>query len=558
LSSLTAVFRAKETRLTDKNYLGEGGEGVIYLKDNLIFKIYHNKSDVINAQKIAELSVLKKDNIITPLDHVYNTHNLPIGYAMNYVQNTAPLARLFTTSFRNRNNITPEMATKLVEKMAETIHYIHQNGIILVDGNEFNYLVDGSTFVIPYFIDVDSYQTKMFPAKVIMPSIRDWQSKDFSPLTDWYSFAIVATQIFVGIHPFKGNHPNYAKNDLKARQLANVSIFNKDVSIPPATRDFGLIPSEYRNWFIDLFEKGKRTLPPTIAGQIITKPQLVISTGKDKFVIEKIFEADSTITGCGWTFGNRVMFTEKSIYLNGREKSLPSKSAGMIYFDGEAYLVDIKDGRLVVKQYATGKIMSDVLAADKKLIIENRLYIINDEKLMEIKFKGISGRVFVTTGNVWSVLPNSTHVFRELIYSDVLGKPYLYIPFKEDACSIVQIPELVKHKIIDAKYENGICMLLTFAKHVYNRVAIKFNPDFQTYAFEIETDVIPSGVNFVSLPNNIYMYYTGEGEVVIGSRFKSEKKIFSDIKFDSEITFCHNGLEVHYYSNNTLYRIKVK
>lgn len=57
-------------------------------------------------------------------------------------------------------------------------------------------------------------------------------------------------------------------------------------------------------------------------------------------------------------------------------------------------------------------------------------------KLIEVQFKGLSGKVFVATGNVWNILPNSTQVFREIIYSDVLGKPYLYIPFKEGACSI--------------------------------------------------------------------------------------------------------------------------
>ena len=54
------------------------------------------------------------------------------------------------------------------------------------------------------------------------------------------------------------------------------------------------------------------------------------------------------------------------------------------------------------------------------------------------------------------------------------------------------------------------------------------------------------------------MYYTGEGEVVIGSRFRPEKKIFSNIKFDSDITLCHNGIEVHYYSENTLFKIRVR
>src|SRR5208282_6091526 len=149
MPALTVFFRTKETKLTDKNYLGEGGEGVIYLKDNLIYKIYHEKANVITPQKLAELSALKKDNIISPIDHIFNPNSLAIGYAMKYIADTVPLARLFTTSFRNRNNVTPEMATKLVEKMIETIHYIHQGNIIIVDGNEFNYLVDGADFITP-------------------------------------------------------------------------------------------------------------------------------------------------------------------------------------------------------------------------------------------------------------------------------------------------------------------------------------------------------------------------------------------------------------------------
>ncbi len=558
MPTLIVFFRTKETKLTDKNYLGEGGEGVIYRKDNLIYKIYHEKKDVITPQKLAELSVLKRDNVITPIDLVFNTGSLAVGYAMNYIDNTVPLARLFTTSFRNRNSVTPEMATKLVEKMIETIHYIHQNSIILVDGNEFNYLVDGADLITPFFIDVDSYQTKSSPAKVIMPSIRDWQSKTFNTLTDWYSFAIVATQIFVGLHPFKGSHPSFVKNDLKARQLGNMSIFNKEVSVPPATRDFGLIPSEYMNWFVELFEKGKRTPPPAIAGNLITKAQIIIATGKDKFTIDKIFDADDNITGCVWIFGNRILYTNKSVYFDNHDHALPSKTAGVIYFENQPYLVDIVNKKLEVKHAFSRLMISNNLAATKKLIIDNRLYAINDDKLIEVKFKGINGKVFVATGNVWNILPNSTQAFREIVYSDVLGKPYLYIPFKEGACSIVAIPELSRHKILDAKYENGICIMLTFKNNVYNRIVIKFADDFVKYSFEMEADVVPFGINFVSLPNNIYMYYTGEGEMVLGSRFKPEKKIFSDIKFDNDIVLCHNGIEVYYYSERSLFRIKTR
>ena len=47
---------------------------------------------------------------------------------------------------------------------------------------------------------VDSYQTAHYPATAIMPSVRDWKVPlhDFSELSDWFSFAIVSFQVFLG------------------------------------------------------------------------------------------------------------------------------------------------------------------------------------------------------------------------------------------------------------------------------------------------------------------------------------------------------------------------
>ena len=557
--SLKVYYKNKEVVFTDKDYVAEGGEGVIYVKNGKIFKIYHDIKDVLPAVKFDELSVLDKENIVVPKHFIYNAKGVPIGFTMAHISNTVPLPRIFTTSYRTRYNITPEMSIQLVGKIAETIQYIHDRQILIVDGNEFNYLIDGDDLITPYFIDVDSYQTKSFPAKVIMPSIRDWQAKAFSELTDWYSFAIIATQIFIGIHPFKGTHPSYDKTDLKGRMLNNISVLNKDVSIPPATRDFGLIPSEYMTWFMDVFEKGKRTLPPIIAGRISAKPQVIVLLGRDKFIIDKIFDAEENIAGADWIFGNRILYVGANLYINNQKKDLPTKNCGIIYFNNESYFVDIDQNHLLSLQNCqTKEAAVGTIAATKKLIIENRIYVLYEDKLTEIELKQINNKCFITPGNTWNILPNATKIFREIIYSDVLGKAYLYIPYREKACSILAVPELNKHKIIDAKYENGICIFLTNYRGTYNRITLKFSNTFTTYQAEVEKDVLPTGINFVSLPNNVYILYTGEGEIIVGSRIKPDKKVLTNISFDKDMILCHNGLDVYYYSGKSIFRLKMK
>lgn len=558
---MKTVFNSSNSKiiLADSSYISEGGEGSIYVYNGLVYKIYHEGVEVISEAKVKELSIIENKNVLKPTAMVYDKNQLPTGFTMEYKSNTVPLPRLFTSSFRNRNSFTPEMAIKLIEKMTETIQHIHDKDIIMVDGNEFNYLIDGSTFIDPYFIDVDSYQTKSSPAKVIMPSIRDWRTKGFTKETDWFSFAIIACQILIGIHPFKGSHNNFKKNDMKTRIEKCVSIFNKDVRTPPSVRDFNLIPDELKQWFTELFEKGKRVLPPSIKGQIIVKPQITYMSSSNKFDIEEKKEFDDKIIGCEWILNNRITYTAKAIYMNNKKLSDNNLKSGIIFYENNSYLVDIKDGLSITDTNSNKEIANLKLNIDRLLIIDNRIYIIQNDKLIEIKIQKLGSNIIAFTGNIWSILPNSSHVFRKVIFSDVLGKAYLYIPHKENTCEIIQVPELKGYKILDAKYEKGICVVSAFNKveKVYDRILIKFESDNKAYKFSIQSDVTPSGINFISLPNNIYLLLNGDDELEIGQRYKDGVKVLTNTKL-GDISLFHNGLNVYYFYDKKVFSIKLK
>ena len=107
----------KVINLEQNDFIGEGGEGKVFEKNNLIYKIYTDPSKVIKYEKIKELSVLTHKNIIKPIDYLLDSKNKPIGYTMESVKNTVPLCKLFTNEFRKNNNIQDKSIVQVVEKI---------------------------------------------------------------------------------------------------------------------------------------------------------------------------------------------------------------------------------------------------------------------------------------------------------------------------------------------------------------------------------------------------------------------------------------------------------
>jgi len=558
----------KPITLDDKDYLS-GGEGKVFVRGDTAYKIYHDVSKVIPQAKIQELAPIISSTILGPKELLYDPKSgKPIGFIMQFVANTIPLMKLFTTGFRDRNQVTPEMSVKLVQAMINNIDLIHKNDTLMVDGNECNYLVDGVTFVTPYFIDVDSYQTKSYPAQVQMPSIRDYHTKGFNTLSDWFSFAIIAAQIFVGVHPYRGSHPKFSgTNELEARMKANVSIFNKDTKLPPPARPFDLIPADIRDWFINLFEKGKRSLPPMLVVGKITKPQITVLIGSNQFIIakEQTFK-DTSLLHCKFLNGVLVAYTSKYIQI-GKMKITNTFASVIRPMSSDKYLlVGLEQDYLTVRDANSGDDLCNgrnKIPADKKMVVDGRIYVIKDDRLSEIKVLSLGTSLIPSYGSTWNILPKASLVFRDVIYSDVLGVPFLYIPYKEGSMGIFKVDELKGYKILDAKHDNGVCILVCHQKKTGrdDRIIIKFNFEQNTYQCDIEKDITPTEVNFVTLDNGITVLLTGDDSVeVFHKSFGAPKKIIDKAGLDGSSVLFKDGNKVFFYipSRNETYSFQMR
>lgn len=552
------VENVGKVTLTDKDYLASGGEASIYIRDKTAYKIYHEVSKMIPSKKIEELRLIKCPNVLIPLNVVRNERNVPVGYGMRYVKNTVPLCKLFTKIFRSNNKITDDDIVKLVKEIQITIDNIHKTGCLIVDLNELNILTSDD-FKIPYFIDTDSYHTPSFKATAIMESIRDplVKGNNFTDLSDWFSFGVLAAYLYIGVHPYKGIHPNYKPNELAKRMKDGISIFDKNVSLPRVCNSFSVIPPLHRSWLESLFVKNLRSKPPMVDAvvTIISIPDITIESTADfetsiALTLPEKIHSIFNFMGVNYFVGDKHLFKETAPLpndVNGYSACLCESS------DMSPVICKLKNGLLTFEDIGSNHIAE--MNANQMMYKNGAIYSIYDNKLMENTFLKMAGKVIHSTRLACNILDLSTKVFDGVVFQDLLGKCHITLPYEKGKCAFMPIKEMNGYRLLEAKAEANICVAIGEKKGKYARFILTFDKGFTSYKISITDDVTYSPVNFTVLPNGVCIMAT-DSEVCL---FKDGKaKIILNPPFDANTKLVNFSGDVYFIDGNKLYYTKVK
>ena len=548
-----------QVNLSKTEFLAQGGEGKIFVKGKTAYKIYLDSKKMIPVAKIQELSSISLPNIIRPERVILDGKNKPIGYTMRYVKDTTSLCKIFTKSFKKRNNVQPGNVIDLVKKLHDGVQHIHSKQILIVDLNEMNFLLNNKLSDI-YFIDTDSYKTKSYNATAIMESIRDRHSSTFNMNTDWFSWGIITFQMFIGIHPFKGKHPKF--KTLDDRMVNNISVLNSAVSIPKLCASFDIIPQAYREWYKAVFEDGKRLPPPgQLQNVVIIQPVIHTVKGSDNFDIEEIQKYDHAVIDCKYINGNRVATTNSNIYINDKKRpSITSAVIGSTPKMGYVVAAHIEDGLLKLHNVTMSKDIDCTIAAGQIMSYDERIYVKNGLDIYEIKLNELGSKIIATPTIVANVMEKATHVYDGVVLQDLLGA--CYVSFFPEPKTHVQshLKELVGYKIVDAKYINKVLMVIGQKKGKYDKFVFKFNSSHQSYSLSIKSDIVYAGLNFVVLDNDLCVHMNEDENLELFSNKlgTTETKVIDDINIDGNMTLYKNGNQVLFAKDNAIYKISLK
>ena len=559
-----------EITLHPDDFIFEGGEGRVYGRGRTAYKIYHDPAAAISETKIRELSVIGHSRVVAPRRLILDRRGAPVGFTMDWIRDAVPLARLFPSAYQTAHGITPETILALVRAMAEAVSAVHEANCVMVDGNEFNYLVDPATYRTPYLIDVNAYQTPTYPGSAILPAIRDPLARSFSPESDWYAFAVVICQLFVGIHPFKGRHPAYTKAlvgpEVLGRRMADgVSIFNPEVMVPPATRDFGGIPSGYRDWFVDLFERGKRYPPPVAPGKPSGRAVRAAPASTGRFAVKLLRRFDAPVIDHFAVFGVEITRTRTGVWVGGRFFPAPPETQAVLTpFRARPVFVRVPPGRgrIELTRPDGGPVWAPEMAAEWVRVIGNTVLVKSGGRLVELAVSDDGDAVRVAVRAQWPVMAASATPFDGVILESLLGRPHLVIPRPSvhgaSACARLHLPELSGFQVTDARRMSRVCVVIGHRRGTVRRFVIRFDAGFAAYDIRATDVGAAASASLAVLDSGVAVVGTEDGSVEIFSHEIGDPRLetVSDPDVAAGLRLCTDGAALRGFVGRRLYTVR--
>jgi hypothetical protein len=557
---VTLKGKRASVSLTKRDFIAQGGEGAVYRKAGTAYKIYLKASSMIPEAKIEELSHISRPEVNKPEDIVLDEKGRAVGYTYRFIDNATALCQLFTKAFKERHGIGADRVGELVQNMQEVLHHIHEKGVLVVDLNELNLLVpDG--WRQAYWIDVDSYQTRSFPATAIMDSIRDWHTAKFNELSDWFSFAVVSFQLFIGVHPYKGKH-SLIKGMIE-RMRANVSVFDPSVKVPAMCPPLDVIPAELLGWYRRVLQDGRRELPPAIiqaVSGVIPRVRKISSTAKLSITEWRAYphkvvrflrlgNHDVALTMGGLQVGKTL------------HKSLPPSGAvGLTPKQGHVIYANHYCSQPQLYDATRARSLELDLHVDGCMDYDGRIYFKAGDRLYEVEYLELPHQIKPSVRPVANVMEHATKLYDGVAVHNLLGACYVSVFDKPGSHRELRIQEVEGAKILDGKYDHGLLVLVGEQGGKYHRWSFLLG-DVGEYSclgsVEVGSYLPP---NFVVLPNRVCALINEDEELELSlvKLGAGQVRVVQDPVLSHDMRLCRSGMDVLFAQDTRVYKISTR
>lgn len=558
--------------INDKMYLSAGGQAEIYVNGGKAFKLYHDPDKtMLPLSKMKELATIGNPQIVIPQDVIYDASSgKPLGYTTTYVNNVEPLLKLFTRTFKDAHNIDASMINELVKQMQLIAADVHKANCLIVDFNELNVLVNiGSSILLPWFIDTDSYATPSHKASAIMDSIRDRRvtkydkngHMEYNPdvMSDWYSFAILSFWLYSNIHPYRGNHNNYKPKD-KAKQMDDgVSVFHSGVRVPPSVNDFNIIPKRHLDWFKDVFKDNKRSIPPLPDSMmpIAVPTQIVILKGTDKLSVVETGTYPSKVLYVIQNMGINYVVSKTHIYADKKELVSWDKAQKVILCpatDGTMISATLKGTSVYFADIKGGPPFGSIQSKDV-FQRNGAFYTMAAGKLVENTFSCIGNNIIHRTTEIENVSKLTATMWEGCVIQDLLGKKYIVLPYKTGACFSKYVSQLDGYRIVDAKCDKNVIVVLAEKNSKYDRFIIVFEKNYQTFEVRVVNDVAYDEINFAVLDNGFCILLSSPTEMELFAK-ANQYETMTDPPFDANMQLFTTPDGFFFINGNSIHQLK--
>jgi len=349
----------------------------------------------------------------------------------------------------------------------------------------------------------------------------------------------------------------------------NISVFHKDVGVPDAALPFDAIPKAYRAWYEALFAQGKRCPPPSAIGAtVFVMPLTKAMAGTALLDILELGSYEGSVVGVWGDGVKMVVATDAGVWLNSSRVGFTLQEAPKAWAHcGFAP----KSGRTVAMGMASGSkvpILVNItdrtqipfaLQAEEISSYDGRLYVRTADRVHEVVLTDAGTQILASTKEVAQTLPLATRLYPGAVVQKLLGATYVSLLIRSGAAQQVQVKELDPYRIVDAKFDRGVLMVLGERKGHYDRLVLRFD-EAGGYDVRVVKGVPMGGLNFVALDSGVCVCLNEEDKLEMFSARQGSAavKYVEDPTLSGDVQLYRQGGTVLFSRGDKVYRMKMR
>jgi hypothetical protein len=188
----------------------------------------------------------------------------------------------------------------------------------------------------------------------------------------------------------------------------------------------------------------------------------------------------------------------------------------------------------------------------------NAVYTVTGGKLVENRFSSMNSVVQHSSNEVENVSAYTTTCYEGCLIQDLLGKKYLTIPYAKGRCFSKYLPQLVGFRVVEAKSEETVTVILAERGGVYYRFIVIFEKGYGDFKVREVTDVAYDSINFTVVAGNLCLLLASPTELEIFYTSINQIDMLSDPPFDSTMRLFSTPDGAFFVNGNSVHQIKRK
>ncbi len=206
-----------------------------------------------------------------------------------------------------------------------------------------------------------------------------------------------------------------------------------------------------------------------------------------------------------------------------------------------------------------GRRLSEEIEGEALTVYEGRFYVKTGTTLGELQFIELPAGLRAALKAVGTAMEQATQLFEGVAVQSVLGSFYVSLFAQPDACCSIRLPELDGYRVVDARFENNVLMIVGTKEGRYDRFVLRFDERYAGYDIRVVRDVTYSGLNFVVLDSGICVHLN-ENEVLelfLNRKGVENVRVITDRAVRGARLF-KNGTQALFSRRDSLYEMRMQ